>query len=124
MISNRELDVLRAYDDRGHSLLSVYLRLDTSARRRAARERFVQQVGVCLDNGDPPAVLRKIVQEDIDIASLYINCNAYRCGAGLAIFSCAPELFWRAYPLPVPVPTQVAVGPRFDIEPLLRVVAS
>ena len=124
MISDRELDVLRAYDNRGHNLLSVYLRLDTSARRQAAYERFVQQVRDCLDNRDPPPGLREIIQEDIEIASLYINCNANRCGAGLAIFSCASELFWRAYSLPIPIPSQVAVGPRFDIEPLLQAVAS
>ena len=65
-----------------------------------------------------------VPEEDIEIVRLYLNCNASRCGAGLAIFSCASELFWRAYSLPVPVPTHVAVGPRFDIEPLLQVVAS
>jgi hypothetical protein len=79
---------------------------------------------VCLANPEPPPVPREIIQEDIEIVSLYINSNAYRCGAGLAIFSCASELFWRAYSLPLPVPSQVAVGPQFDIEPLLQVVAS
>ncbi len=124
MISDRELDVLRAFNSRGHNLLSVYLPLDTSARRQAAYEKFVQQVRLCLDDREPKPTLRGIVQEDIEIASLYISCNANRCGAGLAIFSCASELFWRAYSLPVPIPTRVAVGPRFDIEPLLQVVAS
>ena len=124
MISDRELDVLKAYDNRGHNLLSVYLRLDTSARRQAANDQFVQQVRACLDNHDPPPMLREIIQEDIEIVSVYISSNAKRCGAGLAIFSCASELFWRAYSLPLPVPTQVAVGPRFDIDPLLQVVAS
>jgi len=124
LISGRELDVLKAYDNRGHNLLSVYLRLDTFARRQAANDQFVQQVRACLDNHDPPPMLREIIQEDVEIVSVYISCNAKRCGAGLAIFSCASELFWRAYSLPLPVPTQVAVGPRFDIEPLLQVVAS
>ena len=124
MISDRELDVPKAYGNRGHNLLSVYLRLDTSARRQAATDQFVQQVRACLDSHDPPPVLREIIQEDIEIVSVYLSSNAERCGAGLAIFSCASELFWRAYSLPLPVPTQVAVGPRFDIEPLLQVVAS
>jgi hypothetical protein len=29
-------------------------------------------------------------------------------------------LFWRAYPLSTPIPTQVTVGPGFNIEPLTR----
>ncbi|MGD9049940.1 MAG: hypothetical protein PVF77_17945 [Anaerolineae bacterium] len=124
MISDSELDVLRAYDNPEHNRLSVYLRLDTPDRRQAAYEHFLQQVRLCLDSRDPRRMLREIIQEDIEITSQYINCNADRSGAGLAIFSCASDLFWRAYSLPIPIPSQVAVGPRFDIEPLLQAVTS
>ena len=58
----------------------------------------------------------------MEIVGLYLKTNGHRYPPGLAIFSCAAELFWRAYPLPVAVPTQVTVGPKFDLEPLLRIL--
>lgn len=123
MISKRDLEVLRTYRSRGHDLLSVYLRLDSAAGRQAAYEQFVQQLGVCLYNRELSPMCRETIQEDIEIVSLYLNSNANHWGAGLAIFSCAWDLFWRAYSLPVLVPSRIAVGPRFDIEPLLQVAA-
>jgi hypothetical protein len=54
----------------------------------------------------------------MEIVGLYLRTNGHRRHPGLAIFSCAAELFWRAYPLPRPVPNQVAVGPKFNLEPL------
>jgi hypothetical protein len=113
---------MRAFGDHGHHLLSVYLCLDTSARRQTACNEFVRQVQACLDNGHSPSVRRETIQEDIDIVCIYLKAHAHRCGAGLAIFSCAAELFWRTYWLPVAVPTQVSLGPEFDIKPLLQVV--
>jgi hypothetical protein len=54
----------------------------------------------------------------VEIVKLYLQTNGHRRHASLALFSCAAELFWRAYPLSVPVPTQVSVGPGFDLAPL------
>jgi hypothetical protein len=123
LISEGDLKLVRAYHNHGHNLLSVYLPLDTPARRQTACDEFARQVQACMDNGDPPPGCRESIQEDVDIVSLYLSTNANRCGAGLAIFSCAADLFWRAFSLPVPVATQVAVGSRFNTEPLLQVVA-
>jgi hypothetical protein len=57
----------------------------------------------------------------MEIVKLYLQTNGHRRYAGLAIFSCASELFWRAYPLLVPVPTEITVGPGFNVEPLRQV---
>lgn len=123
MISKKDLEVLRAYRSRGHTLLSVYLRLDSAAGRQGAYQQFVRLLRACLNNHELPPMCPEIIQEDIEIVSLYLTSNANHPGAGLAIFSCACELFWRAYSLPILIPSRVAVGPRFDIEPLLQVAA-
>jgi hypothetical protein len=70
----------------------------------------------------PQPSCQEVLKEDMEIIGLYLRANGHRNHAGLAIFSCAAELFWRAYPLPVPVPTQVTIGPRFNVEPLAEAV--
>ncbi len=54
----------------------------------------------------------------MEIVGLYLKTNGRRNNKGLAIFSCAAEMFWRAYPLKEAVPTRVTVGSAFDLEPL------
>lgn len=118
MIPDSELEVLRSFDGHGQTTLSVYLRVDTPQLRESARDRFVAEVQARLDEcGDQPHCLEAL-QEDVEIVGLYLKTNGHRRHAGLAIFSCASALFWRAYPLSTPVPTKVVVGPKFDLGPL------
>ncbi len=65
---------------------------------------------------------REALKEDMEIVGLYLRTNGHRDYAGVAIFSCAAELFWRVYPLPEPLPNQVSVGAKFDISPLKQVL--
>jgi hypothetical protein len=120
--TSEDLELLRSFDGRGNITLSVYLRLDTPHRRESAYEEFVRQMQLCLSESCPRPEWRDAIQEDMEIVGLYLRTNGHRRHAGLAIFSCAAELFWRAYPLPVPLPTQVAVGPKFNVEPLQEYV--
>ncbi len=121
MIPERDLELLRSFDSRESVALSVYLRLDTPAYRDSAYDVFLQQVQAHLDECGAAEECRRALQEDVEIVGLYLKTNGHRQHAGLAIFSCAAELFWRAYPLRVPVPNQVTVGPRFDLSPLRQV---
>lgn len=122
MIGENDLELLRSFDGQGNIMLSIYLRLDTPEHRDSAYEEFVRQMQVHLDACDPRPECREALQEDMEIVHLYLRTNGDRRRAGLAIFSCAAELFWRAYPLPVSIPTQVTVGPRFNIDPLMEVM--
>jgi hypothetical protein len=112
------VDVLQSFDGRGRIALSAYLRLDTPERCEAAYETFAQQMQARLEECAPQPDCREAIKEDMDIVGLYLKTNGHRHGPGLAIFSCAAELFWRAYRLPVALPTQVTVGPEFDLGPL------
>jgi hypothetical protein len=118
VIPEKELKVLESFNGRGHVVLSAYLPLDTPEHRRSAYPDFLELAQQRLEECGRRADCREEMHEDIEIVGLYLKSNGHRHNAGLAIFSCAAELFWRAYPLPVPVSTQVSVGSHFDLEPL------
>lgn len=124
LIPDRDLELLESFNGHGHIVLSAYLQLDTPQHRQAAYEEFMRQTRARLEECVPQADCRKAIQEDIEIVSLYLKTNGHRRQPGLAIFSCAAELFWRAYPLPQPVPTRVVIGQRFDLEPLQAIARS
>ena len=124
MIPPKDFELLRAFDSGGRITLSVYLRLDTPESRESAYEEFMRQVRIRIEECGSNVECRSEIQEDMEIVGLYLRTNGHRRHAGLAIFSCAPELFWRAYPLAVPVPSQVTVGPQFNLEPLTQSAAT
>jgi hypothetical protein len=80
----------------------------------------MQQIRLRLEECGGSQECREALKEDMEIVSLYLRTNGHREYVGLAIFSCAAELFWRVYPLPVPLPNQVSVGLRFDLDPLIE----
>jgi hypothetical protein len=118
VIPASDLETLRSFDSRGHLALTVYLQMDGPLHRASVYDDFVTLMRLRLEGCGSNPECRAEVQEDLEIIGLYLRSNGHRKHAGLAIFSCAPELFWRAYPLEVAVPTRVTIGPAFDIEPL------
>jgi hypothetical protein len=118
VIPEKDLKLLESFDGRGHVVLSAYLPLDTSEHRQSAYPDFLKLAHQRVEECGRQADCREAVREDIEIVGLYLKSNGHRHNPGLAIFSCAAELFWRAYPLPVPVSVRVSVGTHFDLEPL------
>ncbi len=123
MISDSDLETLDSFDPHGRIALTAYLRMDTPERRDSAYDDFLRHMQARLDECGSDPECREAIKEDVDIVRVYLETNGYRRHAGLAIFSCAAELFWRAYPLESPIPTQVTVGPRFNVQPLRQLVA-
>jgi hypothetical protein len=122
LIPESDLEVLKSFNGQGSITLSAYLRLDTTENRESAHSVFMKQMQSCLDDCDGSRECREALQEDMEIVELYLRTNGRRDYVGLAIFSCAAELFWRVYPLPVPLPNQVSVGPKFDVGPLSQAI--
>jgi hypothetical protein len=122
LIPDSDLEVLKSFNSHGSIMLSAYLRLDTPEFRESAHDEFMQQTQSRLDECGGSPECREALKEDMEIVSLYLRTNGHRDYVGLAIFSCAAELFWRVYPLPVPLPNQVSVGPKFNVEPLSKFV--
>ncbi len=122
LIPETELEALKSFDSRGNITLTAYLRLDTPKHRESAYDDFVRQMQARLEECGPSPDCREAIKEDMEIVGIYLRTNGHRHNAGLAIFSCAAELFWRAYPLPVPLSTQVTVGPKFNVKPLVEIL--
>jgi hypothetical protein len=124
LIAARDLELLESFDGNGNVLLTAYLQLDTPEHCKSAYEEFVKLARARLDACKPHPECRQALEEDIEIVGLYLKTNGHgpRRHPGLAIFSCAAQLFWRAYPLPVAPENQVEVGRRFDVGPLKEVV--
>ena len=123
LIPDRDLEILRSFNGHGNITLTAYLQLDTPEHREKAYTDFMRLAQKRLEECRPRPECQKAIGEDMEIVGLYLKTNGHRNGPGLAIFSCAAELFWRAYSLPMPIPTQVSVGPRFDVGPLKEAVA-
>ncbi len=124
IIPAEELEALRRFQGDSHLAVSVYLNLDSPEQRQAAYEEFMRQMQIRLEECGARKDCREAVEEDIEIVRLYLKTNGQRRFRGVAIFSCAPEFFWRAYPLPVPVSTQVTIGRRLDLGPLEHALAT
>jgi len=124
LIGDRDLELLESFDGNGNVLLTAYLQLDTPERCKSAYEEFLKLAHSRLDACDQRPECLEALEEDIEIVGLYLKTNGHghRRHPGLAIFSCAAQLFWRAYPLPVALGNQVEVGRQFDVEPLKEVL--
>jgi hypothetical protein len=120
LIPEHDLRVLQSFEGYGSIKLSAYLRLDSPEHRASAYSEFLKQMQARLDECGTSDECREALKEDMEIVAVYLRTNGNRNEPGLAIFSCAADLFWRVYPLPVALPSQVSVGPRFDVEPLRR----
>jgi len=118
LIPDTDLEALQSFNGHGSITLSAYLCLDTPERRESAYGEFVQQMKLRLEECVPKPECHEVLKEDMEIVGLYLRTNGHRDYPGLAIFSCASELFWRVYPLAAPVSARVSVGPKFDVAPL------
>jgi hypothetical protein len=109
-----DLSALGQYNCPSGLAVSVYLDLQSLPERETAT-RLLQQLAEAqkeelgMDQEDWTTV-----QEDLDIIRLYLKTNGNRQVPGVAIFCCASEYFWRAYPLPTPIPTHMHIGHRLD----------
>ena len=124
VVGNGELDLLKSFDADGHLAISLYLDLSTPERRNQALRRVIRRLEPLLENGDS-GIADKLgsLQEDLEMIRLYLKTSGSRRSPYVAIFVCAPQLFWRAYQLEAPVPELLEVGPRFHVNPLEEVAS-
>jgi hypothetical protein len=113
-----ELQALKAFNAQSGLALSIYLDLDSAEKRVTAEETLRRLLHAQVRAMGIHGEAQETLQEDFEIIQLYLNTNGSRNARGLAIFSCANEFFWRAYPLPVPIGTHVHIAPHLDTEHL------
>lgn len=88
-------------------VLSVYLNTDPSAGNADAYRLRLRNM------------MKEVnLPQDIEAIERYFNTEYNWSGRGVAVFSCAPQGFFRAYPLAVPVRDLISAGDRPAIKPL------
>jgi len=108
MITQEDLQELLAFDAEGAQVLSLYLDADTSQQ---TSETIKLQVRTMLKDSDG---------FDADAAGIerYLDFTHDWGIPGLAIFSCAPRDFFRAYPSAISFRNRMRTGRRPHLKPL------
>jgi hypothetical protein len=117
-----EIDALRSFTSQDGLALSVYLDLGSPDSMETAIVLLQQRIEQELQSAGASGATRQSLEEDIELTRLYLTTNCGRRTKSLAIFSCAGELFWRTYSLPLSVVTQVYLGRRFVTGPLFSML--
>lgn len=111
MFSESELQELVAFEGQGHKVLSLYVSTDPTKHLKAEYRLVLRQL---LDE----AGCAGAVEADVNAVERYFDYQYDGQGKGVAVFSCAPRKFWRAYPLHVAIPNLVEVGDTPYAKPL------
>ena len=120
-VTDTEIEALKNYRTQGSLALSAYIDLSSADLKSTADHLLKDRIEARLRELDVDINERGSLQEDLELIEIYLNTNGNRRAAGVAVFSCAEELFWRAYLLPVPVDMHVHIGSELDPEPLVEV---
>lgn len=107
MLTQKDLQELIDYRP-GHDVLSVYLEVDQAAPSDTLK-RHLRQMLKDYEARAP---------QDTEAVERYIEHGYDRSGRGLAIFSCAPEDFFRAYTFAVPIRSRARLLNRPYVKPL------
>ncbi|GAP08470.1 MAG TPA: hypothetical protein DEQ80_07800 [Anaerolinea thermolimosa] len=92
-------------------VLSLYLNLDPTLGNADAHKLRAR------------SILKDIyLPQDVEAITRYLDHEYNWSGRGLAIFSCAPEGFFRAYPLGVPVRSAVHISDRPSVKILTELL--
>jgi len=106
MLSENDLRELLDFNTT-NPVLSVYLNTDPSEGNADTHKRQLR------------SMIKEInLTQDVQDMEKFFDLEYNWSGRGVAIFSCAPENFFRAYPLAVPVRNLVHISDRPSVKPL------
>jgi peptide subunit release factor 1 (eRF1) len=106
MLSESDLRELLAYQAQ-HPLLSVYLNTEPA---EGSADAYRLRLRSMLKDVD--------LKEDVEDVEEYIDHEFDWSGRSVAVFSCAPEKYFRAFSLAVPVRSRVRIGNHPHVKPL------
>jgi peptide subunit release factor 1 (eRF1) len=110
MLTDHDLQELLSYQAKA-PLISVYLNTDPS---QGTTENHKLRLRSMLKQVDLP--------EDVFVVMRYIEHEHDWSGRSVAIFSCAPEGFFRAYSIAMPVANRIRVSDQPHVKPLANLL--
>ena len=112
MLTESNLRELLDYQSH-HPVLSVYLNTEPSEGNADAYKLRLR------------TMLKEVnMPEDVSAVERYFDHEYDRSGRSMAVFSCAPEEYFRAYSLAVPIRNRVRVGDHPHVKPLADLLDS
>jgi peptide chain release factor subunit 1 len=112
MLNDRELQELLNYHPE-FPVLSVYLNTDTNEGNAESHKLHLRSMLKQINLSDDVAAVLRFFEHEHDWS-----------GRSVAVFSCAPDQFLRAYTLAVPVSSRVRVGSQPHVKPLVDLLDS
>lgn len=110
MLTEKDFQELLGYQAQ-HTVLSVYLNTDLT-QANADQHKLALR-----------SLLKPIeLEQDTTAVEQYIEREYDWSGRSVAIFSCAPEGFFRSYPLAVPIQSRVRTGRMPHVKPLANLL--
>jgi peptide chain release factor subunit 1 len=108
MITQEDLQELLAFDSEGGAVLSLYLDADTAQQTSETVKLHVR------------AMLKEVdgFEDDAEAIERYLDYSHDWGIPGLALFSCVPCDFFRAYPSAIPFKNRIRTGRRPHVKPL------
>ncbi len=110
MLTDRDLQELLGYQAQ-HPVISVYINTDPSQGSADAYKLRLRN-------------MLKGVDQRIDVSAIekYFNLEYDWSGRSVAVFSCAPEGFFRAYPLAIPIRDRLRINNQPHVKPLADIL--
>jgi peptide chain release factor subunit 1 len=112
MLSDRDFQQLLHYQAK-HPMLSVYLSTDPAEGNADAHKLRLRSMLKDVD-----------LSEDVEVVLRYMDHEHDWSGRSIAIFSCVPEDFLKAFPLAVPLRNRVRISDRPSVKPLADLLDS
>jgi peptide chain release factor subunit 1 len=112
MLTDRDFNELLSYKAKS-PVLSVYLDIDPARGNADAHRRRLR------------SMLKEVnLPEDVNAVLRYFDHQHDWSGRSVAVFSCAPEGFWKAISLAVPVRSRVRINETPHVKPLADILDS
>jgi peptide subunit release factor 1 (eRF1) len=110
MFSEKDLQELLEFKT-DHPVLSVYLNTDPS---QGTADAFKPRLRSMLKDVE--------LQDDVEKVEQYVDFEFDWSGRGVALFSCAPENFFRFFSIAVPIRDRVRISERPHVKPLADIL--
>jgi peptide chain release factor subunit 1 len=124
MITRETLSELMSFNPEEYLTTTLYLQIDGSSPSYAIElKELVKQRKAELKQQRLPAPLQRSLSSDFRKVTEYITLKFSKERVKtVVIFSCSAKKFWKEVTLQLPLRSQLAVAPRFNLRPLTLVL--